>query len=201
MSSFGSSVSRALEPNRPRVSAPVEAPAGTASRARVLIIDDQPMARAWARGILETEFECRETGSVQEFFELALSEPPDVILADLEMVPLSGIQLCRLTKAKPALAAVPFLLLTAHESAEDKLSALADGVDDHLAKSMTPRELVARVRVMVRLRRALLRAANLEAVVEQRTSELKALSERLGREVERCERLESELRLAQKLND
>lgn len=195
MSSLGTSASAALEP----VSVPDAARASIASRARVLIIDDQPMARAWARGILETEFECRETGSVQEFFELALSEPPDVILADLEMVPLNGIQLCRLTKAKPALAAVPFLLLTAHESVTDKLSSLADGADDHLAKSITPRELVGRVRATVKLRRALLRATDLEALVEQRTSELRAVSERLRSEMERSEHLESELRLAQKL--
>jgi DNA-binding response OmpR family regulator len=159
----------------------------------VLIIDDQPMARAWVRGILQTEFDCFETESVQEFFELALAERPDVILADLEMVPLSGLQLCRLAKAKPALAEVPFLLLTAHESAEDKLASLADGVDDHLAKSITPRELLGRVRATVRLRRSLLRAANLEALVEQRTTELSAATERLKAEILERERVEAEL--------
>ncbi len=176
-----------------------DAPASVGARPRVLIIDDQAMARAWARGILQAEFDCFETASVQEFFEIALRERPDVILADLEMVPLSGIQLCRLAKAKPALASVPFLLLTAHESAEDKISSLADGADDHLAKSITPRELVGRVRATARLRRSLLRAANLEALVEQRTSELRAASARLEAEIERRERVEAELRLAQKL--
>jgi signal transduction histidine kinase len=199
MSLLGTGLSTTTHGQAPSASGSDDAPASVGARPRVLIIDDQAMARAWARGILQTEFDCFETASVQEFFELALRERPDVILADLEMVPLSGIQLCRLAKAKPALASVPFLLLTAHESAEDKISSLADGADDHLAKSITPRELVGRVRATVRLRRSLLRAANLEALVEQRTSELRAASVRLEAEIELRERVEAELRLAQKL--
>jgi signal transduction histidine kinase len=167
--------------------------------ARVLIIDDQPAARVWARRALDGQFVCFDTGSVQEFFELAARELPDVILADLEMVPLSGIKLCQLAKATPALASVPFVLLTAHETAEAKVASLTDGADDHLPKSITARELVGRVRALVRMRRAMLHAANLEALVEQRTGELRAVNARLEAEITRRERVEAELRLAQKL--
>jgi signal transduction histidine kinase len=148
---------------------------------------------------LEAEFVCFETGSVQEFFELALREQPDVILADLEMLPLSGLKLCRMVKANPALAAIPFVLLTAHETAEDKITSLADGADDHLPKSITPRELLGRIRATVRLRNAMLHAANLRGLVEQRTQELSATTQRLHAEVARREHVEAELRLAQKL--
>jgi DNA-binding response OmpR family regulator len=156
MSHLGSVRSTASDADVEHVDA--EDTPASARRPRVLIIDDQPMARVWARGILQTEFDCFETGSVQEFFELALRERPDVILADLEMVPLNGVQLCRLTKAQPALADVPFLLLTAHASDATAIGSSAEGADAHLSKSLTPRELVGRVQAMVRLRRERLEA-------------------------------------------
>jgi signal transduction histidine kinase len=166
---------------------------------RILIIDDQPSARAWARLILEHEFVCFTTGSAQEFLELAHRQSPDIFLADLEMQPISGIQLCRMIKSYPALAAVPFILLTAHESTDNKVASLSDGVDDHLPKSISPRELLSRIRATIRLRRAMLRTANLQGLVELRTHELRAATERLEAEIAERERIEAELRLAQKL--
>ncbi len=191
--------SAAPSERRSRRPATSEEGASRQNKACILIIDDQPSARAWARGALEGEFRCFETGSVQEFFELALRERPDVILADLEMQPLSGIKLCRMVKANPALASVPFVLLTGHETAEDKIASLADGADDHLPKSISARELLGRIRATVRLRSALLRAANLEGLVDQRTLELRATTEQLRSEITRREQMEAGLRLAQKL--
>ncbi len=166
---------------------------------RILIIDDQPSARAWARLILEHEFVFFTTGSAQEFLELAHRQSPDIFLADLEMQPISGIQLCRMVKSYPALAAVPFILLTAYESTDNKVASLTDGVDDHLPKSISPRELLSRIRATIRLRRAMLRTANLQGLVELRTQELRAATERLEAEIAERERIETELRLAQKL--
>src|SRR6185436_7586907 len=127
------------------------------SRGRILIIDDQPSARAWAREILRVDFECFEAATVQQFFEIAAREQPDVVLADLEMGALNGLKLCKMVKANPALASIPFVLLTARESQEDRNASLASGADDHIPKSVSPRELLDRVRASLRLRGVLVR--------------------------------------------
>lgn len=73
-----------------------------------------------------------------------LKRAPDVILCDVQMPRMDGWQFLRLVRARPALAAVPFVFLTTLQSEEDRLLGYKLGVDDYIAKPYKPREVVAR---------------------------------------------------------
>lgn len=81
----------------------------------------------------------------QEALQLALAEKPALIVSDYQMPFLDGVELCRWLRAKPEMANVPFLLLTAHglEIDEDRLA--ASGVTQVIGKPFSPRELLAKV--------------------------------------------------------
>ncbi len=80
---------------------------------------------------------------------------PDVVVLDVMMPDLSGVQLCRLLRADGRLKGVPILLLTAKTEEEDRVAGLEAGADDYVCKPFSPRELVLRVQgVLRRLERA-----------------------------------------------
>lgn len=153
-------------------------------RGRVYAVDDLRSTRVWLNHTLRDHFDVAVFATGQELLDAAREHCPDVILSDSQMEPMDGPALCRLVKAEARLRTVPFLMFSAGD-AQDRIRTLDDGADDYLVKTVTPGELVARVRSMVRLRFAYLalEAANvqLEAAMKQRTA------------------MEAELRLAQKL--
>jgi two-component system, NtrC family, sensor kinase len=104
---------------------------------------------------------------------------PDLILSDLLLPGMSGTALCRAVRALPALAGVPFVLITTLADSDARAHGLEAGADDYLAKPIRERELLARVASLVRYRRVLV---DLEARTEelQRTNEaLEATREEL----------------------
>ncbi|MBK6434377.1 MAG: response regulator transcription factor [Anaerolineae bacterium] len=83
----------------------------------------------------------------QEALEIARSQQPDLIVLDLFLPELDGTDVCRLLRAD---SRVPIIMLTARATDEDKLLGLDLGADDYLTKPFSPRELVARVRAVLR---------------------------------------------------
>lgn len=83
----------------------------------------------------------------QEALEIARSQQPDLIVLDLFLPELDGADVCRLLRAD---SRVPIIMLTARATDEDKLLGLNLGADDYLTKPFNPRELVARVRAVLR---------------------------------------------------
>ena len=83
----------------------------------------------------------------QEALEIARSQQPDLIVLDLFLPELDGADVCRLLRAD---SRVPIIMLTARATDEDKLLGLDLGADDYLTKPFNPRELVARVRAVLR---------------------------------------------------
>ena len=83
----------------------------------------------------------------QEALELARSQQPDLIVLDLFLPELDGADVCRLLRTE---SRVPIIMLTARATDDDKLLGLDLGADDYLTKPFNPRELVARVRAVLR---------------------------------------------------
>jgi len=83
----------------------------------------------------------------QEALELARSKQPDLIVLDLFLPELDGTDVCRLLRTE---SRVPIIMLTARATDEDKLLGLDIGADDYLTKPFNPRELVARIRAVLR---------------------------------------------------
>src|SRR5690242_1627026 len=115
---------------------------------KILIVDDDKKTVELIQLSLKNElFETLEAYDGVEALALTRSEVPDLIILDWMLPHISGLDLCRLIRAE---STIPMILLTAKATEEDKLLGLSLGVDDYLTKPFSLRELVARVRIVLR---------------------------------------------------
>jgi DNA-binding response OmpR family regulator len=114
----------------------------------VLVVDDEPgiveIAGAYLR---RSGFTVRAVASGRRAIDAVALQPPDLIVLDLRLPDLSGEEVCATLRRS---SSVPILMLTAKSAEEDRLRGLALGADDYLVKPFSPRELVARVRAILR---------------------------------------------------
>jgi two-component SAPR family response regulator len=119
--------------------------------ARILTVDDDPaMVELIQRALQHEGHQVSVALQGQSALELARRQPPDLILLDIIMPEMDGIEVCQALRTDTTLAGVPVLFLTAKGMIEDKLAAFDAGGDDYLTKPFDLRELVARVRALVR---------------------------------------------------
>jgi signal transduction histidine kinase/ligand-binding sensor domain-containing protein/DNA-binding response OmpR family regulator len=111
----------------------------------MLIVDDNSQIRQYLRSIFSADFEIYEAQNGFEGFDMASQFLPDIILSDVMMEGLSGIELCSKIKEDPALNHIPVVLLTASSSTEIKLKGIEGGADDYISKPFEKELLVARV--------------------------------------------------------
>lgn len=115
---------------------------------KILIIEDEkPIADILRYGFEKEGFlvECAYTGG--DGFSMACKEPPDLVLLDWMLPDLSGVDVCRMLTEQYNL---PIVMLTARGNVEDKLYGLESGADDYITKPFDLREVVARVRTILR---------------------------------------------------
>ncbi len=112
---------------------------------RVLIADDEPFQRILIRETLteEPEFVFFEAENGAQALEQARREKPDLIILDIMMPDMDGLQVCRLLKADPRLNVIPVVMVTALNKEEDRVNALDAGADDFLSKPFEAEELQA----------------------------------------------------------
>jgi DNA-binding response OmpR family regulator len=123
--------------------------------ARVLIVEDEPHIRDLVALHLRLEgLAIVAVGDGNDALRHARSEPFDVIVLDLMLPGLDGVTVCRAIRREPANSDVPILMLTARREESDKVLGLESGADDYLTKPFGVRELVARVRALLRRPRA-----------------------------------------------
>jgi len=119
-----------------------------AQQRRVLIVDDEATVREVVGQYLELEhFSVMQASNGLEALRLAEETPPDLVILDLTLPGIDGLQVCRRLRAA---SAIPILMLTARSDDADKLEGFGIGADDYLTKPFNPRELVARVRAIMR---------------------------------------------------
>ena len=115
---------------------------------RILIVEDEPKTAASVEMYLRhAGFRTEIARSGPDGLARARDGQPDLIVLDVMLPGLSGLEVC---KAVRAASAVPIILLTARSTEDDKLLGLELGADDYVTKPFSPRELVARVRVVLR---------------------------------------------------
>ena len=124
------------------------------TRARVLVIEDERDIAELVKHALERggtiEVEVAVSGDVA--LKAAADHPPDLILLDLNLPVLDGLEVCRLLRARPATKTVPIIMLTARTAENDRVIGLDVGADDYITKPFSVRELTARVRAALRRR-------------------------------------------------
>jgi DNA-binding response OmpR family regulator len=126
------------------------------ARPTVLVVDDdRTVAEVVARYLEQDGFAVEALHDGRAALDRALADPPDLVVLDLMLPGIDGLELCRRLRA---LAPVPVVMLTAKGAESDRIVGLELGADDYVAKPFSPRELVARVRAVLRRARGPLAA-------------------------------------------
>lgn len=119
--------------------------------ATVLVIEDEEDIRELIRYNLEREgFRVIEAASGEEALPLVRSRAPDLILLDLMLPGIQGLEVCRRIRGREETAAIPLIMVTARGEEPDVVAGLELGADDFVPKPFSPRELVARIRSVLR---------------------------------------------------
>jgi signal transduction histidine kinase len=115
-------------------------------RARLLVADDEPDMLRYLNSHLAGDFHIFEAVDGRQAVEMAQQYEPDVILCDMMMPEMDGLEVCRRLRQRPATQHVPILLLTARADEETKIEALTAGASDFLSKPFSTTELRVRLR-------------------------------------------------------
>ncbi|PKO35467.1 MAG: two-component system response regulator [Betaproteobacteria bacterium HGW-Betaproteobacteria-7] len=152
----------------------------------ILVVDDTPDNIDLLSSILADDYRIRVATSGEKALKIVYSdEPPDLILLDIMMPGLSGLEICRRLKANPDRRRIPIIFVTAMTSIEDEQLGLATGAVDYITKPISPAIVKARIRTHLALYD---QSRELERMVRQRTVELmttrQQIIRRLGRAAE-----------------
>lgn len=114
----------------------------------ILVVDDEEKIRRALRSILSSaEYDVILSEDGEQAIDLAIDHTPDLIILDLSLPGLSGVEVCRDLRSWYT---GPILILTVHSADRDKVTALDSGADDYLTKPFSAAELLARVRALLR---------------------------------------------------
>jgi two-component system KDP operon response regulator KdpE len=133
----------------------------------VLVVDDErAIRRSVSAGLKARGYEVREAESGERAVEAVAADPPDLVILDLGLPDIDGVDVCRRIRAW---SQVPIVVLSAEASDHRKVLALDEGADDYVTKPFSMPELLARVRVALRHRSA---SATAEEAAELRVGDL-----------------------------
>ena len=125
----------------------------TTHRARVLIVDNEPVQLDVLDSLLATEHDVLVARTGEEALLCANEQIPDLILLDVMMPGMGGHEVCRRLKADPRTSHIPVIFLTGKVAVEDEVAGLALGAADYLRKPESPPIVKARVRTQLELKR------------------------------------------------
>jgi phosphate regulon transcriptional regulator PhoB len=123
----------------------------TTSGQKILVVEDEPDIRKLVQyNLAQERFKVLEAEDGEQALRILQREKPDLMILDLMLPGLSGLELCKILRDRPDTARLPILMLTAKAGEADKVVGLEMGADDYLPKPFSPREMVARVRAILR---------------------------------------------------
>jgi phosphate regulon transcriptional regulator PhoB len=118
---------------------------------KILVVEDEPDIRKLVQyNLTQERFKVLEAEDGEQALKLLQREKPNLVILDLMLPGLSGMELCKLLRQRSETARLPILMLTAKAGEADRVVGLEMGADDYLAKPFSPREMVARVRAILR---------------------------------------------------
>ena len=125
---------------------------GRNGRTYVLIVEDEQDIANLVKHTLERtgDIYVEAVHSGDAAIKAVTRETPDLIVLDLNLPVLSGVEVCRILRARPNTAHTPIIMLTARSSEADRVAGFDVGADDYVTKPFSPRELAARVRAVIR---------------------------------------------------
>jgi phosphate regulon transcriptional regulator PhoB len=118
---------------------------------KILVVEDEPDIRKLVHyNLTQERFNVLEAEDGEQALKLLQREKPSLVILDLMLPGVSGMELCKLLRQRNETAKLPILMLTAKAGEADRIVGLEMGADDYLAKPFSPREMVARVRAILR---------------------------------------------------
>lgn len=152
-------------------------PVGEPSPSRVLVVDDDDDWRGLlVRFLTGAGYDVTDVASGQACLDFVQSSHPDLILLDVEMPGMSGLEVCRRIKEDPATAHLFVVFLSAaRTSSDDQSFGLELGADGYIGRPIAQRELVARVHAMLRIQKAEAAQARLLEELKQSFAEIRTL--------------------------
>jgi DNA-binding response OmpR family regulator len=128
--------------------------AGAADPARVLVVEDEADIAQLIKYTLERNGDAQvDVATTGDAALTAITKArPDLLILDLNLPVLDGLEVCRIVRGRPATATLPIIMLTARTAEADRVAGLDLGADDYVVKPFSLRELAARVRAVLRRR-------------------------------------------------
>ena len=122
------------------------------NKTRILIVEDEPDVAGVIKHTLErdTAIETSVVVSGEAALKAVAERIPDLVVLDLNLPVLDGLELCRILRSRSDTAHVPIVMLTARDGEQDRVNGLELGADDYITKPFSPRELAARIRAVLR---------------------------------------------------
>lgn len=134
------------------------------SKGKILIVeDDHDIAGMIEYNLGEEGYETISAYNGEDGVELAKKEKPDLIILDIMLPIIDGFEVCRILKKEDKTTHIPVIILSAKSQETDKVVGLELGADDYITKPFSPRELIARIRAILRRGRTL----NLDSSIER----------------------------------
>lgn len=118
---------------------------------RILVIEDDEETADYLKQSLSLEdYEVVVALNGQDGIDKAKKENPNLVLLDLNLPDMDGLEVCRTIKQDVELRQVPVIVITARVTTEDKVTGLEAGADDYISKPFSPREIIARIKALFR---------------------------------------------------
>lgn len=118
---------------------------------RILVVEDDPdIASLLTHYLQRAGFEADIVTSGGDVLPRMRKAPPDLLLLDIMLPGLNGLEVCRAVRGDPQTAAVPIIMVTAKDEESDRIVGLELGADDYITKPFSPNEVVARIRALLR---------------------------------------------------
>ena len=119
-------------------------------RSKILVVDDEPEAVELVEfNLKQAGFSVMTAADGAEALQKARATPPDLIVLDLMLPEISGLEVCKMLRRDAATASVPVIMLTAKAAEIDRVLGLELGADDYITKPFSPRELVLRIQKLL----------------------------------------------------
>jgi len=121
------------------------------AKQKILVVDDEPDLVELVKDFLErNEYSVISAGNADLAIKKVRESRPDLIILDLNLPGIGGIEVCRILKRDKKTSSIPIIMLTVKSTETDKIAGLEAGADDYMAKPFSAAELVARVRAVLR---------------------------------------------------
>lgn len=140
------------QPEEPLPAADEPLEAAVSEKKTILLIDDDDQLLQYLSGLFRNTYQVYQAPDAENGLKLARKRLPDLVISDVQMQGMSGIELCRLIKEEEALQHIPVILLTASTATDVRLQGVEGGADDYITKPFDKDILVARVANLLKAR-------------------------------------------------